>query len=68
MINCISRENPDIIYIDGYYYKIPRHFKRKMETFVYDNEPTPINEREKLNQKPSFLFTMQVLQKYLIIC
>ena len=54
MLNCISRENPDVIYIDGYYYKIPSYFKRKMKTFVYDNEPTPINEKGEIKSETKF--------------
>lgn len=56
MLNCINHENPDVIYIDGYHYKIPKHLKQKAEIFVYLNEPptmTPVNkEREaKLEKK-----------------
>jgi glycosyltransferase involved in cell wall biosynthesis len=63
MLNCISRENPDVIYIDGYYYKIPSHFKRKMKIFVYDNEPTPITEKGETKSETKFPIYYRVYSK-----
>ncbi len=45
MLNCIRSEKPDMIYIDGYYYRISKYLKRNAQVFVYDNEPVAVDER-----------------------
>lgn len=62
MLNCINHENPDLIYIDGYFYKVPKLFKRKSKIYVYINEPlipgdkkVKANVREKLTQEPTYI-------------
>lgn len=63
MLNCISRENPDVIYIDGYYYSVPKYFKRKAKVIVYDNEPVPINEKGEIQSENKFPFYVKVYTK-----
>ena len=52
MLNCIYHENPDIIYVDGYHYKVPRYLKRNSRIFVYVNEPfIPADEKEEITSE-----------------
>ena len=52
MLNCIYHENPHIIYVDGYCYRVPRNLKRKSKIFVYINELLiPANKSAKLQKK-----------------
>lgn len=52
MLHCLYHENPDVIYIDGYCYRIPEKLKRKSKVFVYINElRTPKDKDKKLQKK-----------------
>jgi glycosyltransferase involved in cell wall biosynthesis len=63
MLNCINHENPDVIYIDGYYYAIPKYFKRKAKIIVYDNEPVPVNEKSEAKLEKKFPIYVRVYSK-----